>query len=195
MRASRWGLCLVLLSANLGRAIPNPCQGASDGESCTGPCMALAHCAAGACIVDVYIADGTRCSSPDICTVSRCSRGTCVVTGPLICPASDACHAGLCDPTVGCAVIDICSTDLPTLDAAPADALLLDAALADLTGSSPDLATAPRPSGADLDASSVEPHVFGSVVGCSASGRSSAMSLLAVLLVGAWVRLRSRCRP
>jgi hypothetical protein len=47
-------------------------------------------------------ADGTDCSDGDACTqTDSCQGGTCAGSNPVVCTASDACHAAVCDPGTG----------------------------------------------------------------------------------------------
>src|SRR5207253_114352 len=48
-------------------------------------------------------ADGTPCDDRNACTETDvCALGTCVGTDPVVCTASDPCHAaGTCDPATG----------------------------------------------------------------------------------------------
>jgi RHS repeat-associated protein len=67
----------------------------------TGPCD-VATCVQNAC-THAPAANGTTCSDGSACTrTDSCQNGTCVGTNPVVCTATDACHAaGVCDPATG----------------------------------------------------------------------------------------------
>jgi len=68
------------------------------------PCHTAGSCnpASGACS-NPAAADGTTCNDGNACTlVDACALGVCVGGNPVVCTASDPCHAvGSCDPTSG----------------------------------------------------------------------------------------------
>lgn len=55
------------------------------------------------CPADGFAADGTPCDDRSACTRSdSCAAGACKGSNPVVCQASDPCHAaGTCDPTTG----------------------------------------------------------------------------------------------
>jgi hypothetical protein len=69
-----------------------------DGNACT-----VDACDTGGQCKHTPVADGTVCSDGNACTqVDSCRAGACVGSNPVICAASDQCHAaGTCDPTTG----------------------------------------------------------------------------------------------
>ncbi|APR86315.1 BNR repeat domain protein [Minicystis rosea] len=93
-------------------APPGSCVTADDcpaaGIACMGPA-----CVNGACTVAPAF-DFSGCDDGNPCTENDyCAQGTCTGT-PIVCEASDACHAGTCDPLLGC-------TDKPANDGASCD--------------------------------------------------------------------------
>jgi len=95
------------------------CNGASPVQ-----CVALDSChnagicnpATGSC-TDPTKPDGTPCDDGDACTLTDgCLAGACTGSNPVVCTASDQCHAaGVCNPASG-----VCS-DPPVSDGSPCD--------------------------------------------------------------------------
>ena len=79
-------------------ANPVGCAGASD------QCHDMGICdpATGTCSSPAK-ADGTGCNDGNPCTLTdTCQGGTCIGSNPVVCAASDQCHAaGICDPSTG----------------------------------------------------------------------------------------------
>jgi sugar lactone lactonase YvrE len=80
----------------------NPCAGVT----CTAsdPCHAAGVCdpTTGACSNPAQ-PDGTACNDGNACTqTDTCQAGVCTGSNPVVCTASDPCHAaGVCDPSTG----------------------------------------------------------------------------------------------
>jgi hypothetical protein len=72
----------------------NPCQACASSQSATS---------------FSNVADGAACDDGDACTQTDiCQAGQCVGGNPVDCPASDQCHAGVCDPATGtCRSVDL----------------------------------------------------------------------------------------
>jgi hypothetical protein len=107
--------------SNPAKADGAPC---SDGDACTQTdsclsgscsggnpktCSALDQCHdAGTCnpvngvCSNPAKADGSSCSDGNVCTqTDACANGACLGSNPIVCPASDQCHEGLCNPGTG----------------------------------------------------------------------------------------------
>ena len=83
---------------------PGCCTGAQDcddGNVCNG--AETCDVGSGTCSSGTPAADNTICDDANACTqTDRCQAGACVGTNPVICSASDQCHApGVCDPQSG----------------------------------------------------------------------------------------------
>src|SRR5205823_5016894 len=75
----------------VGSAARHECHTAGTCNSATGTCSNPAK------------ADGAPCNDANACTQTDvCALGTCVGTDPVVCTASDQCHAaGTCNPATG----------------------------------------------------------------------------------------------
>jgi hypothetical protein len=77
------------------------CVTADDCPESTNPCK-VPICIDGLCDV-ANLANGTACDDGSVCTrTDTCQLGQCTGGNPVVCTASDQCHAaGTCDPTTG----------------------------------------------------------------------------------------------
>jgi hypothetical protein len=109
------------------------CEGepAANGTSCENECVFNGRCSDGECRGSTrlcpspgdcrirlgcdplqgcqyeHLEDGLDCSDDDVCTLGdQCEDGVCVGQ-PLVCPEPPACKASICDPEVGCALVDL----------------------------------------------------------------------------------------
>lgn len=100
-------------SIRMSHASTSSCASAKDGTACVTNCIAAGMCVNKTCVPQTLRPDGTACSAENFCTSGdQCVAGVCTAGPAVVCPDTDACHKGMCDPNAGCAVIDICVPDL-----------------------------------------------------------------------------------
>ena len=108
-------LLLLALVASRASASTGSCASAGDGTPCSSECVQSGLCQKGSCVPTALQPDGTHCTSGNLCSLGdSCKSGVCVA-GPdqVQCPSTDACHAGICDPAVGCRTVPVaCGPDL-----------------------------------------------------------------------------------
>jgi parallel beta-helix repeat protein len=95
-------LCTIGDTCQNGACVGSPVVCAGGNQN---PCLGPATCnpANGLCQGGAPLADGTACNDGNACTqTDACVAGACVGSSPVVCVASDQCHAaGTCNPATG----------------------------------------------------------------------------------------------
>ena len=103
------------------RCFGGACEGGEPVECPDGgPCTVAGTCdpATGECTAPAPADEGAECDPGEPCQTGACDAGTCVVTGPVVCPESDdpCVSAATCDPETGA-----CAEPIPVEDGAACD--------------------------------------------------------------------------
>jgi hypothetical protein len=111
----RLAVCaFVLACVAPARAAVESCAGAGDGTPCAGPCIVEGACKAGVCEAGMVRENGSPCASGDRCSLGDfCDDGVCLPGASTItCPSASKCRVGMCDPRLGCVLVDVCPAGL-----------------------------------------------------------------------------------